>query len=280
MSEDQSNAADSSADQSASAQRRAVRTCQLPATSSPTPEANQFSKYAIVGNYVRKRDDCFVQHAAILAETTKLDGVSEASVFHMAPPPHAGIQTASLRGAKKTITPQLVGDLILTNDECEAIDDWLAGVESECASFTTLAPLQYYVIRPHMVTPLSEEGRRRPRRFSCSGFVIEAYREADIKLLELESIPRVRVETLRPAYEFFFSLEERDSRTQEKFGFKGREDLGVDDADSWDVVLPGYLFHSTARATDENPRPPHPFVPEARHACFPCSNARGDENSY
>lgn len=264
MPADQSETADS---QPASAQ--SVRTCRLPLSPSPKSEAAQFSKYAIVGSYVPKCDDCFFQHVAILSEATTLDGFLETNVFHMAPPPVAGVKTASLHEKHQKMTPQLVGDLVLTNDECEAVANWLAEVDSECAA-SSVPLLQYYKIRPHVETPLSEEGRRLPRRFSCSGFVIEAYRDAGIELLEIESIPKVSAETLRPAYRFFFVVESHP-KEHEKYGFKGREDLGVDDSEEWDVVLPGYLFHSTDRATEANSRPTTPFVPGTEHRCYPCS---------
>ena len=274
MPAEQSDPANPQAGQPASAE--SVRTCRLPVSLPAESEAARFSKYAIVGYYVPNCDDYFVQHVAILSESSRLDGVSETSVFHMGPPPVAGARTALLPKARKTITPQLVGDLVLTNDECEAVADWLARVDSDCVA-SSVPVLQDYTIRPHMVTSNSEEDRRRPPRFSCSGFVIEAYRDAEIELLDIESIPEVSEECLRPAYEFFFKLEKAKPTTQQELGFKGREDLGIDDSGQWDVVLPGYLFHSTARATDENPRQLSPFVPNVEHRCFPCTEVTVDQ---
>ena len=68
-------------------------------------------------------------------------------------------------------------------------------------------------------------------------------------------------------------IEKRPKKVQDQLGFKGRADLGLDDTQEWPVALPGYLFHSTFRATDETPRPA-PYIPAGVHeACFPAGKA-------
>lgn len=92
-----------------------------------------------------------------------------------------------------------------------------------------------YVIHPPFIEP---DEAVSLWRFSCAGFVLRAYREAGLVLLELESIPSVNLETLKQAYPRFGRLLDRSEiRTQ----------LGLGEGNEWPVILVGYVLHSLAR---------------------------------
>jgi len=194
---------------------------------------------------------------ALLAKRTTLNGEKSVEVWHMGPPVVAGPYTAS-QSSNKDCWPDVVGDLCLDAPECEAIEHWLAGIEKQHRSIR-LKPFQQYTILPHADLPVSEERRRLPQRFSCTGFVMQAYSEAGIELLvEPNSLPEVDRECLENAYSGFLEWENRAPRIQERFGFTSLEDIGITGQGPWKIALPGYLFHATARATDDKPRPrPH-----------------------
>lgn len=224
----------------------------------------KISKYAIIGEYAADGPARFVKHAAIVRQDCKLLKSAPIEVWHSGPPIVAGALTSPSPG-HATCKSDIVGDLCLTTSETEAIDDWLATVEKEICQ-KSLKPFEQYTILPHMKWHLSEEGRRTHRRFSCAGFVIEAYQSSNISLLSSE-LPLADEEQLATAYRGLFEIEKREKRIQDYVGFKGRSDLGLTAAGPWPIALPGYLFHSTERATILNRRPA-PLTPSGIEMAF------------
>src|SRR6185437_15528756 len=93
----------------------------------------------------------------------------------------------------------------------------------------------------HCSPLLAPDGTIICQRFSCGGFVIEAYRFAGIDLLTTDagSLPPVGVELLRLAYpDQHRTLDNPRLRTS----------LGLEGDGPWPIVLSGYLLHSLARA--------------------------------
>lgn len=114
-----------------------------------------------------------------------------------------------------------------------------------------------YVIHPHATEP----DRQFPfRRFNCAGFVVEAYRDAGIELVQLDdgSLPRVSLETLKRAYpDQAKSLERK----------KLRATLGLDGDGPWPVLLAGYVINAMARLAPLIRNVP--FVPSIGDEFFP-----------
>jgi hypothetical protein len=229
-----------------------------------------FGKYAIVGTYAPNGPSNFVRHVALLTSDSPIAAGTRAEVFHSGPPLVAGTESAERYPNARTTLPDLVADLDLTTSEYEAIENWLAGVETENRIESESAlPFQQYTIIPHMNWHTAPEtGRRIRRRFSCCGFVFEAYLAADIILLDQLAMPEAAEDLLNAAYPDLLRVEESQPLAR-KLGFAGRGDLGITTDGPWRVMLPGYLFHATARSTKENRRPA-PYVPaDASESCYP-----------
>ncbi len=95
-------------------------------------------------------------------------------------------------------------------------------------------------------------------RFSCAGFVFEAYRAARITLLDLSSMPEVSLDTLAVAYGV--ALLERGPI---------RERCGLCGDGPWPVMLPGYLLHALNRDGESIRNTPHRPQPGEEH--FPAT---------
>ena len=78
-------------------------------------------------------------------------------------------------------------------------------------------------------------------RFNCAGFVLQAYLEADITLLD-EIIPVVNMDRLIEAYPWAAGRL-ADSDTRHK--------MGIGEGEEWPVVFVGYVIHSLSRSSDE-----------------------------
>jgi hypothetical protein len=79
-------------------------------------------------------------------------------------------------------------------------------------------------------------------RFSCAGFVLKAYEEANLHLLQTHELPLVTLETLKRAYPRMAKLLDRE---------EVRERLGIGRGVAWPAVLPGYIVNSMSRTREE-----------------------------
>jgi hypothetical protein len=236
--------------------------------SAQPPPSKLFRQYSVVGSYADTGPTDFVRHVAVLKEGQHIGGPAEVEVYHMGPPIVAGEESAAAPRASRSCRADLLADIGLDAEEREAIRDWIAQVEKE--DRTGVGVFQQYVVVPHMKwVRAPETGRRMRRRFSCAGFVIECYRAADIGLVDTEGgLPEVDEQLLLVAYPDLARLESADPRAKGRLGFKDREDLGLQGEGPWNVVLPGYLFHSLKRVTVDNPRPA-PYIPgDSSESCF------------
>ncbi len=112
-----------------------------------------------------------------------------------------------------------------------------------------------YVIHP----PFVEQDEDVPLwRFSCVGFVLRAYMEARINLLDLAKLPHVSLNYLKGNYD-------RMRKLLDHLEFRTR--LGVGEGDSWPVAMVGHVLNSLAREPDEIRRTP--FVPIGGDDRFP-----------
>lgn len=135
----------------------------------------------------------FVCHAGLSREQNPaVTDTTPIGMAHMMPP---------LDRAGPAMAVQCVGQVPLTDDEAQRIGLFIDELELEYEA-SRIGPSGQYVVRPHCVHDEETDTTPTRRRFSCGGFVIEAYRFVDIDLLvtEEDALPDVTVETLRMAY--------------------------------------------------------------------------------
>ncbi len=190
----------------------------------------------------------FIGHAA-LAASAGSQQATEIPVLDMGPPLHGRDETGRL-------SANIVGSATLTDDEVQKIRTFVDRHANEHHAFQKIsrsellktAP-QMYCVRPHMIPFYEEDGRYTRMRFSCAGFVFEAYRMARIKLLDSNALPPVDFEVIKLAYP-------TQVRMMENERIK-REDLGLEGEGPWHVMLCGYLFHALNRNADIIRRTPY-----------------------
>ncbi len=132
-----------------------------------------------------------------------------------------------------------VGSAGLTADEQLQIGLFSDEVESEYQAAPVRGARQY-VISPH-VDEIRREGQTVVcRRFSCAGFVIEAYREARIDMLATgrDDLPFVSLDNLKTQYPGF---------ARHLDHLRLREQLGIPGDGPWPVVLAGYVVNALDR---------------------------------
>ncbi len=182
----------------------------------------------------------FIGHAG-LAESTGSENATKIPVLDMGPPLHG-------HGASGHVKADVVGSAALTDDEVQKIRTFVDRHANEHLVFSQFsrseliqASAQMYCIRPH-VSPLYEnDGRYARTRFSCAGFVLEAYNKARIRLLDVNALPMVEMAVLALAY------------PQTRLIGSGRisaDALGLGGSGPWPVLLCGYLFHALNRDVD------------------------------
>ena len=215
-------------------------------------ESEHFPLFSIIGSYAADVKS-FVDHAALLSKEQCIKACSNAPVYHVMPPIVAGEISATHPKAESTTDAHLAANISLTPSELNAMKNWFANIDKQDR------PMRFdkhYVLVPHTKWEIGKEkGRRAHQRFSCVGFVIECYRAAEIDLLDTNGeLPEVDKITLLSAYPDFANIKNNERLS---------EDLGVPGEGPWRVVLPGYVFHSTCRASEANPRP-SPYLPSSQ----------------
>jgi hypothetical protein len=208
-------------------------------------EATVCSQYSIVGTYA---DDSstFVKHASLLKNSASVVAGTSVGVWHTGPPIVSGPITQSAFG-EATSEAHVVGEFRLRPSQCDAIANFLAGIDKYHRTMT-VQPLQQYVILPHHKWVVSKETNRRIRRkFSCAGFVIEAYAAAGILLIDVDQLPLAGVDHVEFAYPEFRRLEELSEAVKQRIEFPGLEEFGIVGDGPWPIALPGYLFHACDR---------------------------------
>jgi hypothetical protein len=129
-----------------------------------------------------------------------------------------------------------VGSATLNADEMSQIQLFIEELTGEYEA-QMVRGRQPWLIRPHHV---AEDEEFSFPRFSCAGFVIEAYREANIDLLDTsdDALPLVSLDLLKQVYaDSIRQLENPIVRS--RFGLNGEG--------PWPIVLSGYVMHSLSR---------------------------------
>ena len=222
-----------------------------------TTGRERFPEHTVVGVY-SDNQKYFVRHVAMLARNVEFPTDIEVQVWHMGPPLVADEESETTPKANLTTRVDIVSDISLSIPELNSMKNWRANVNKQRRP---RLPFQQYIVKPHMKWERSEKGRKLYQRFSCSGFVLECYKEAEITLIDGDAtLPEIDEQVLSVAYPDLVGIENMKPALQARLGFKGREDLGLEGNGPWQIVLPGYLFHSLQRASADKPRP-DPHVP-------------------
>jgi hypothetical protein len=79
-------------------------------------------------------------------------------------------------------------------------------------------------------------------RYSCVGFVVAAYREALIELVDESSVPQANMQLVKQMYPDYATHLDVP---------RIREHLGIGQGDEWPIVFAGYLVNSLARSARE-----------------------------
>jgi hypothetical protein len=195
----------------------------------------------------------FVAHTG-LAESGGLQTTESVAVIEMGPPLHGP-------GSARQIRAHVVGSADLTHDELQKIRRFVDQHASEHLVFEELgivgvinaAPLMYCVL-PHACPFEEEDGRYARMRFSCAGFVLEAYQSARIQLIVTNRLPPVDLDVLNRGYPRLMRLV--------RAGRLAQEELGLTGSGPWPVVMCGYLFHALNRDADSIRRQPYQPGPD------------------
>jgi len=191
-------------------------------------------RFDVIGKNTSREPD-FIGHVALAAEE-RASYVASAllPVLHMRPPlERAGACYANCFGtAGLTVDEQL--QIGLFSDEVES--------EYEAARLGNWR--QQFVICPHVDDVHRDDRTVIYRRFSCVGFVLEAYREAEVNVMwtDFAPLPLVGLDALKTQYPDVAQL--LDSP-------KVREKLGIGGDGPWPVVLAGYVLNALARPEKE-----------------------------
>lgn len=190
----------------------------------------------------------FIRHAG-LAESVGSQDTHEVTVVDMGPPLHAG-------GRAGRVHASAVGSAELTDDEVQKIRTFVDRHVNEHRAFLQLSQSQLlrsahqmYCIYPHAVALNEDDDRYVRMKFSCAGFVFEAYRAARITLLHTNALPAVDMAVIKSAYP-------REAHLMER-GRVSRESLGLEGNGPWPVLLCGYLFHALGRDAGLIRQQPH-----------------------
>jgi hypothetical protein len=202
-------------------------------------------------------EPAFIGHAG-LANSAGSQNAAEIPVLDMGPPLHGQNGPGRLRA-------DVVGSAALNDDEVQKITIFVNRHASEHMAFLqfrrrelmNVVP-QVYIVRPHAKPFYEEDGRYARMRFSCSGFVLEAYRKARIRLLDSKMLPLADMGDIRLCYPSEIFLMEH--------GRVSPEDLGLEGAGPWRVLFCGYLFHALNR--DAAAVRSDPYVPSIADRYF------------
>lgn len=212
-------------------------------------------RFAVIGTYSAMRNGSFVQHIAILRKECEVEFGDKVAVWHAAPPIVAGDRTSSMSpNAMHASTAHVVAYLDdLSVGEVQGIETSLADIDAntqqlsvQASEHKARAALEGYQAHYTVHPPVqwvrdTKTGRRRYRKFSCSGFVVECYKGAGIVLIEVEGeiLPQVDLQLLSQGY------------GESILDPKRRNTIGLAGDGPWRILLAGYVLHALARDANE-----------------------------
>jgi hypothetical protein len=172
----------------------------------------------------------FLRHIGLAASAGAQDRAS-VIVLDMGPPLRIGAKMKA----------DAVGTAGLTEGEARKIKAFIDRHEGEHRAVAKLSrsnASQIYCIVPPSIPFKEEDGRSVRERFSCAGFVFEAYKRSRIRLVDDEHLPLIDLEHIKQAYpDFAAFLDRADFRAS----------MGLTGTGPWPVMLCGYLLNALKR---------------------------------
>lgn len=184
----------------------------------------------------------FPRHTGLASQPGESDR-GAVSVYNMGPPLHSP-------GSMKA---DAIGMAELDESEARKIKVFIDRHEGEHLAMRQIIRIhrqhvpQMYCILPH-AAEYQENGRYVRMRFSCSGFVLEAYRKARINLIDESRLPQIGLDSIKKAYPEHAGLLDHASF---------RESMGLVGAGPWPVMLCGYVIHALNRDKASIRNAPH-----------------------
>ena len=184
--------------------------------------------YDVVGES-KKSQKYFVYHVGLSREEISIIGEGfSCGVVHMRPPFKTQDQ----------ILPDVHGTARLSVDEIQMVKIFINERDSEYKAACLRDENDQYHFHPAILPLASSDGTIIYYRYSCAGFVLAGYRDADIDFLDDSDLPLIG---LAKVQEFYSFLADPDKR--ERFGPRGEG--------PWPILLCGYLFHALDRDSEE-----------------------------
>lgn len=189
-------------------------------------------RHAVVG--ARNGDD--VRHVGLLAQEMEISEGQRVHVNHMKPPPE-------LPGSMDAHAVAWLDGW--SDHDTTVLDVWLWELKTQLMEEPPAARASYIAV-PSVVRDEGGTGRPVSLRFSCAGFVAEAYRDGvGVRIVvddgELPAVERATLERVWGAPHV---------RIGARYGLEGNG--------PWRVLLPGYLLRAMCL-----PRSELPFRPQA-----------------
>lgn len=185
----------------------------------------------------------FIRHLALIEQDHPgAGGGVRVPATHMSPPFRIG----------EDLDVDAMGSVPLSRDETRAMETWISGMNDEYSRQSFSDDGEQYTAHPAWedVRSGANQGVVRYRRYSCAGFVVDAYREVGIALLPMardrhgthldeSRLPLVSRATVARNY----PAATRYPELLERWGLRG--------PGPWPVLLPGYVLHALDRAESE-----------------------------
>jgi len=209
----------------------------------------------------------FVGHVLLcdVDEPTNVDGESRVvQAVHMGPPLKQSPAEVDVVGTAE-LDAEGVGKGERRQIKTFIDDRWLErrAQKARLAKLNRLQELKAeYVIHPSAKEP---DSNYPLWRYNCSGFVLHAYLEANIELIDEEQVPTVVLGFLKDAFPSFMKRLDDPAF---------RNEMGIDIGDSWPVVMAGYVVNSLNRPAGEIRQ--MPYAPRSGDEYFP---SRGEGGS-
>ncbi len=174
----------------------------------------------------------FISHVGLAAEDrAELRCDDSLLLTHMAPP---------FRERTDKCEVQTCGSVELTVGEILQLQVFVANLGNEYEA-AKLRPRSQYTIRPHAKPHVEADGTITFWRYSCAGFVVEAYDFVDIQLISADDshFPEIGMDLINVVYPGI------SNRSQDAL-----VDWGLDGTGPWRIVLAGYVLNSLNRPSD------------------------------
>ncbi|MFO0808733.1 MAG: hypothetical protein U0746_08940 [Gemmataceae bacterium] len=221
----------------------------MPALRLPARGPGPLPPLAVVG--IDADDGQFVRHVGLAAEGRDPFGPPHAiPIAHMVPP---------FESRSDEVAVQTCGFLPLSAGEAEKVALFIDEIRDELHA---ARQLEQYTILPHADAARDADGMVLHRKFSCAGFVVEAYRFAVIDLVAtaFEELPTVGLDAVCRAYpEQRRHLE--NPRLRERMNLRG--------PGPWPILLPGYVINALCRPAYRIRAPGGAYRPRAGDEFFP-----------